>query len=168
MKLWILVLALAGLAWARPGLTASEARALSQRHVTFREASRKPDDQIREQLVISSDQFSLTELRVQNGSWVSLRQPGQAIFQLPPSLRGKILQVQLEATFVQGEARFFTADEQAHAGDELLTFHVPSWEEGCEHTLSQHCRVAGAPALLFTLPAHSQMRLRRILVQALN
>ncbi|MBS2038895.1 hypothetical protein JST97_28190 [bacterium] len=168
MKNCILMLALCGLAWARPGLTASEARALSQGRVTFKEVCRKPNDQIREQLSFTPSQFSLTDLKVENGNWFSQRQSGQARVPLPPSLRGHIVQIQLDATFIQGEARFFSSDEQAQPCEEILTFHVPSWEEGCEHCLSQRTHVMATSSLTFILPAHSRMRLRRLLVQALN
>lgn len=165
--LW-LVLILAAAAGARPGLTAAEARALSQGRLTFRDVCRKPSDQIREQLTLTPEQFTLTEAKLENGNWTTQRQTGLARIQLPATLRGKILQVQLDATFIQGEARFFTSDEQAQPCEEILSFHVPAWSEGCENTVNHRMRVIGTHSLSFSLPAHSRMRLRRLLVQSLN
>lgn len=168
MKHWLIAISLCGLAWARPGLSASEARAMSQQQVTYRQMCRKPDDQVRDQLLPLAAQFELTDLLMQKGYWLSGGRPGRAVFHLPPTLQGRVLQVTLDATFTQGEAHFFTGNELAEPAEELLTFHVPAWANGCDHFISHRVRVMGAQTLLFSLPARSQMQLRRLLVQALN
>lgn len=156
-------------AQARPGMSAAEARAMSAQRITYRQVCEKPHDHVFEALLVRPDQFSLTDLHNEFGSyWSSQRKAGQALFRLPSAMRGRILQVQLDATFVQGEMRFFTAGDDGQPLEEILTYHVPSWEQDCEHAVTHRLRVLSGQALLISLPAHSRMLLRRLSVQALN
>ena len=154
---------------ARPGMSASEARAMSDQRITYKQVCAKPHDHVFEALFVRPDQFALTDLRSEAGAyWTTQRKPGQALFRLPAAVRGHILQVQLDATFVQGEMHFFTAGDDGQPLEEILTYHVPSWEQDCDHTVTHRLRIMSGQALLISLPAHSKMLLRRLLVQALN
>lgn len=158
-----------GLAWARPGMSASEARALAQQNLTYRQACQAPHDHVFEVLFLRPDRFQLQELHTEReASWVSDGKPGQALYLLPAALRGRVLQVQLEATVVRGELRFYTADEKGTPQEELLTYHVPAWEQDCDHPITHRLRVMGTQAILVSLSAQSKMRLRRLVLQALN
>lgn len=154
--------------WARPGMSASEARALSQQNMTYRQACQQPHDHVFEALWVRAEQFTLSDLRATGDLWSSERKPGQALFALPTALRGHVLQVQLDATFVTGEMHFFTANQDGVPLEEILTYHVPDWEQDCDHAVTHSLRVTGGQALLISLPPHSKMRLRRLVVQALN
>ncbi|MBN9419211.1 hypothetical protein ABS71_04845 [bacterium SCN 62-11] len=156
-------------AWARPGMSASEARAMSDQRITYKQVCEKPHDHVFESVFVRPEQFSLSDLHSESGSfWTSQRKEGQALFRLPTAVRGHILQVQIDATFVQGEMRFFTAGDDGRPLEEILTYHVPSWEQDCEHAVTHRLRVLSGQALLISLPAHSKMLLRRLVVQALN
>lgn len=169
MKKWLCFGLLTSLAWARPGMSPAEARALSQQNLTYRGACQQPHDHVFEALTVKPEQFALTELVAENGGlWSSQRKPGQALYRLPAALRGHILQIQLEATFMTGEMRFFTASDEGQPLEEVLTYHVPSWEQDCDHFVSHRLRLMSGQALLISLPARSKMRLRRLVVQALN
>lgn len=169
MNKWLIFWLLTALAAARPGLTGSEIRAMSEQRMTYRQSCQQPHDHVFEALAIRPEQFSLSELRAESGGlWTSERKPGQALFRLPAAVHGRILQIHLEANFLLGEMRFFTAGEQAQPLEEILTFHVPAWEQDCDHAITHRLRVLGGRALLISLPAHSKMRLRRLVVQALN
>lgn len=169
MKKLLCVGLLTALAWARPSMSGSEARALSQQNLTYRRACQPPHDHVFEALAIRPEQFAVTDLLVEAGGlWSSQRKAGQALFRLPAALRGRILQIQVDATFIQGEMRFFTASDEGQPLEEVLTYHVPAWEQDCDHFVSHRLRLLSGQALLISLPARSKMRLRRLVVQALN
>lgn len=169
MKKWLCILLLTTTGWARPGMSAGEARAMSQQHMTYRQACQKPNDHFYQAFFPRPDEFALTDLRAESGGlWSSDRKGGQALYRLPAAVRGRILQVQLDATFIQGEMRFFTAADDGQPLEEILTYHVPGWEQDCEHAVTHRFRVLSGQALLVSLPARSKMRLRRLVVQALN
>lgn len=149
-------------------MSAWEARALGQQNLTYRQACRPPSDHIFEQWMIRAEQFKISEIASLRGLWTTDRKSGQALFALPAGVTGRVIQIQLDATFIQGEMRFYTADLNGQPLEEILTYHVPSWEQGCEHAVTHRLRVSSGQALLISLPAHSQMRLRRLVVQALN
>lgn len=168
MKKWLCLCLLASPGWARPGMSASEARALSRQNMTYRQACQQPHDHVFAALWIRAEQFTLSDLHATDQLWSSERKPGQALFALPASLRGHVLQIQLDATFMQGEMRFFTANLDGQPLEEILTYHVPDWEQDCDHAITHSLRVTAGQALLINLPPHSKMRLRRLVVQALN
>ena len=168
MKKWMILACLTSLAWARPGMSASEARALSQQNLTYRQACRPPSDHVFDQWMVRPEQFKTSEIASLGGLWSTERKSGQALFALPAGVCGRVVEIQLDATFIQGEMRFYTADANGQPLEEILTYHVPSREQGCEHALTHRLRVTSGQTLLVSLPAHSQMRLRRLVVQALN
>ena len=169
MKIWLCLGLVTSLAWARPGMSLSEARALSQQNQTYRQVCQPPRDHVFEQWWLGPKHFVLSDLHSEaGGTWRTERLAGQALFRWPTGVSGRVLQVQLDATFIQGDMRFFTANQNGQPLEEILTYHVPSWEQGCEHPVTHQLRVTWSQALLISLTPHSKMRLRRLLVQALN